>query len=83
MDYENIIKYWLKAWHKLVLYAETFNWLYIGAGIFIVLFVYFLYDLFGTSQVSIKFMLAIGVFMFLIYYFGAPMFGGMVQVRPK
>lgn len=77
MDYKQIIKYWSKVWDQSVKYAETLHWGYIGAFIFLVLFVAFLYELMSSSEMSIKFLLILAVFLCIVYYFGSMFFGGM------
>lgn len=77
MDYKGTIKFWSKVWKDLESYAETLNWGYIGAGIFIALFVAFVYESMASSQISVKFLLVLAVFMCLVYYFGGIFFGGM------
>ncbi len=77
MDYKQIIKYWLKVWDRAVEYADALHWGYIGAGIFIVLFVAFLYESMASAQISLKFILALFLFTLVVYYFGAIFFGGM------
>lgn len=77
MEYKEIIKYWSKVWKQSTDYADTLNWGYIGGGIFIALFAAFLYDSLASSQVSVKFLLVLIVFIMAVYYFGGIMFGGM------
>ena len=77
MDYKETIKFWSKVWKNLEEYAETLHWGYIGAIIFIILFAAFLYDSLASSQVSLKFLFILMIFMCAVYYFGMTVIGGM------
>ncbi len=77
MNNSQVLKIGLKYWEILIEYLETLELGYIGAGIFVILFALFIYESMASSQISVKFLLIIFVFMIAVYYFGNIMFSGM------
>lgn len=70
------MKLLMKLWDRMSDYVETFPWGYIGAGLFLFLFILFLYDTLASSQMSIKFLLIMAIGMAVCMYLGLMVAGG-------